>query len=300
MRKEWIAAPKRTSEILKHYQLQAKKSLGQNFLMDPQVLEDMVHVAEVDKQTDVIEIGPGIGALTEFLAERARRVVSFELDQRMLPVLEAELGHYENLTIVPQDILKVDLQQEVADYFPDSQRLVVVANLPYYITTPILFHLLEAQLPIEAYALMMQYEVAERLTASSGTKAYGAITVVMDYYGQAEIALKVPHTAFKPQPKVDSAVLYLKARKEPSVELVNPDFFFKWVQACFQQRRKTLWNNLKRFFSGRDQVEERLMRALERCTIDPKIRAEKLDLADFARLEKALNQEGLIPQVSNG
>ena len=180
MRKEWIAAPKRTSEILKHYQLQAKKSLGQNFLMDPQVLEDMVHVAEVDKQTDVIEIGPGIGALTEFLAERARRVVSFELDQRMLPVLEAELGHYENLTIVPQDILKVDLQQEVADYFPDSQRLVVVANLPYYITTPILFHLLEAQLPIEAYALMMQYEVAERLTASSGTKAYGAITVVMD------------------------------------------------------------------------------------------------------------------------
>ncbi|MCY3024798.1 16S rRNA (adenine(1518)-N(6)/adenine(1519)-N(6))-dimethyltransferase RsmA [Aerococcus loyolae] len=292
MTKSWIATPSRTNAILNRYQLDAKKSLGQNFLMEPQILEKMVEAAAIDQDTDVIEIGPGIGALTEFLCESAGRVLAFEVDDRLLPVLEAELGHYDNLTVLHQDILEADLKASVAQYFPDSKRLAVVANLPYYITTPIIFHFLESDLEVSDFALMMQYEVAERLTAQAGTKAYSALTIVLDYYCQSEIAVKVPKTVFKPRPKVDSAVLHLKRRQDPPVKPQNEDLFFKVVKGAFAHRRKTLWNNLKTLFVGQFQEPADLQAAIEAAGIDPKVRAEQLTIEDFSRLSDALNEAG--------
>ncbi|KAA9302318.1 MULTISPECIES: 16S rRNA (adenine(1518)-N(6)/adenine(1519)-N(6))-dimethyltransferase RsmA [Aerococcus] len=292
MKKKLIATPSRTNEILKRYQLEAKKSLGQNFLMEPQVLADMVATGEIDQETNVIEIGPGIGALTEVLAQEAKEVLAFELDQRLLPVLANELADYDNIHIRHADILEVDIKATVSQYFSADERLLVVANLPYYITTPIIFKLLESGLRFDGFVLMMQKEVAERLTASPNSKAYGSLTIAIDYYCEAEIAFTVPRTVFKPRPNVDSAILYLKRRPEAKLSVQDEDFFFRLVRASFKQRRKTLWNNLRQFFGKDPQVLSRVEEALDQAGIDPKRRAETLTIEEFARLSDALVQVG--------
>ncbi|MDK6369072.1 16S rRNA (adenine(1518)-N(6)/adenine(1519)-N(6))-dimethyltransferase RsmA [Aerococcus sp. UMB9870] len=292
MKKKLIATPSRTNEILKRYQLEAKKSLGQNFLMEPQVLADMVATGEIDQETNVIEIGPGIGALTEVLAQEAKEVLAFELDQRLLPVLANELADYDNIHIHHADILEVDIKATVSQYFSADERLLVVANLPYYITTPIIFKLLESGLRFDGFVLMMQKEVAERLTASPNSKAYGSLTIAIDYYCEAEIAFTVPRTVFKPRPNVDSAILYLKRRPEAKLSVQDEDFFFRLVRASFKQRRKTLWNNLRQFFGKDPQVLSRVEEALDQAGIDPKRRAETLTIEEFARLSDALVQVG--------
>lgn len=295
MAEKWISTPSRTNEILDQYGLKAKKSLGQNFLIEPQILKSMMTIGEVDKDTDVIEIGPGIGALTEFLGTYGRRVLSYELDDRMLEVLSDQLGEFDNIKIKHQDILKADLKKDVLEAFPDSKRLIVVANLPYYITTPILFELLESDLPISAYVLMMQMEVAERLTAQTGDKAYGSLSIATAYYGRATIEKKVPKTVFKPRPNVDSSILLLKRREEPLVQVKNEKAFFKLVRAAFAHRRKTLGNNLKYFFKNKREDLEEVREILDTIGIEDKRRGETLTIDEFAKMSNAFIDANLNP-----
>lgn len=289
---KYIATPSRTGAILKKYKLDAKKSLGQNFLTEPQILQHMIDVAGVDDQTNAIEIGPGIGALTEFLAINAKEVMAFEIDQRLLPVLADTLSEYDNVTVKHQDILEADLNNLMTT-MGEAERTVVVANLPYYITTPIIFNLLEASIQFDQFVLMMQKEVAERLTAAPGTKAYGSLSVAIQYYCDAEIAFKVPRTVFNPQPNVDSAILALTKLDQPRIQVENEAFFFNLVRACFKQRRKTLWNNLRAAFGKEEETVNMLTEALEIAEIDPKQRAETLHIEEFGKLADAIHQKGL-------
>lgn len=293
MKNNYIATPGRTQAILRKYGLAAKKSLGQNFLTEPQVLEDIVEAAGVDKTFNAIEIGPGIGALTEFLAIHAKQVLAFEIDQRFMHALKVELGQYDNINILNEDILEVDLAEEIPKYFDLSEPLAVVANLPYYITTPIIFNLLESKLPIDTFALMMQKEVAERLTAELGTKAYNSLSIAIQYYCDARIAFDVSRTVFDPQPNVDSAILVLDRLDKPRVEVENEDYFFKLVRSSFRQRRKTLWNNLRAAYGKAEETITSLERALEASNIDPKRRAETITIQEFATLADACLQENI-------
>lgn len=282
-----IATPTRTREILEKYNLSAKKSLGQNFIIDSNILRKMVDAGEVDKETTVIEIGPGIGALTEQIAKAAKEVFAFEIDDRFLPVLEDTLSPYPNVRVFHQDILKVDFSAFQEDYLQDTTRLLVIANLPYYITTPIIMHLLESELPVERMLLMMQKEVANRLNAEPSTKAYGSLSIAIQYYTEVEIAFTVPPTVFNPQPNVDSAVIKLDVREKPPVEVKNEPFFTTIVRASFTQRRKTIWNNLRKALGDKEQ-ENALRSAFEVANIDPSRRGESLSIAEFARLADAI------------
>lgn len=289
--KKYIATPTRTNEILKRYKLTMKKSLGQNFIIDPNILANMIEAGEIDKETCVIEIGPGIGALTERLAEAAKKVVTFEVDRRLAPVLKKELADYSNIEVIFEDILQVNLQEIFKTHFSPDDRIVVAANLPYYITTPIIMRFVEEQLPIDMFVMMMQKEVAQRMTAKPSSKAYGSLTMAIDYYTEAEIAFHVPKTVFVPQPNVDSAVLKLKRRIEPKVKVTNETFFFQLIRFSFQQRRKTLWNNLISHFGKEEDVKAQLAKGLETAGIDPGRRAETLSIEEFATLSDQL--EGL-------
>lgn len=291
MNKKYIATPTRTQAILKKYGLDAKKSLGQNFLTEPQILAHIVEVAGIDKTYNVIEIGPGIGALTEFLAIHAKKVLAFEIDRRFIDVLAEELQEYDNVEVVESDILKVDLALEVPKHFDPEEPLAVVANLPYYITTPIIFNLLESQLPIDRFALMMQKEVADRLTAEPNTKAYNSLSIAIQYYCDAHIAFKVPRTVFNPQPNVDSAILVLDRLAAPRVAVKDEAFFFKLVRASFKQRRKTLWNNLRSAFGTGESTTQQLEKVLAISNIDAKRRAETLTIQEFAALANACVDE---------
>ncbi len=289
-----IATPSRTKEILKKHGFSLKKSLGQNFIVEPNVLANIVDAAALDKDTNVIEVGPGIGALTEVLARASKKVVAFEIDDRLIPVLADTLSPYENVEIVHQDILQANLAKTLEASGVDvDERLMVVANLPYYITTPILLHLLEAPLPIDGLVVMMQKEVAERITAAPGSKAYGSLSIAVQYRMQAEVAFIVPKTVFVPQPNVDSAIIKLTRREKPAVSVKNEAFFFEVVRSAFVQRRKTLWNNLLIHFGKDDQTRERLTAALAEANIDPKRRGETLSLEEFARLADCLNDKKL-------
>ena len=288
-----IATPNRTKEILNKYNLAAKKSLGQNFIIDTNILGNMVAAGDVDKSTTVIEIGPGIGALTEQIAKVAKEVYAFEIDDRFLPVLEDTLSPYDNVTVIHQDVLAVDFEAFEAEYLQDAERLIVIANLPYYITTPIIMHLLESSLPVEQMLLMMQKEVANRLEAVPSTKAYGSLTIALKYYTEVEIAFVVPPTVFNPQPNVDSAVIKLDVRKEPIISVQNEKLFFTIVRAAFGQRRKTIWNNLRRALNDKEQ-EDYLRKAFELAQIDPSRRGESLDISEFGRLVDALHESSLI------
>jgi len=283
-----IATPIRTQEILKKYGFSLKKSLGQNFLIDPNVLRNIVSHAKLTKESAAIEIGPGIGALTEHLARTAGHVVAFEIDQRLLPVLEDTLSPYNNVEIVHSDILKADVLEVMKEKLSEYQDVMVVANLPYYVTTPILIKLLMDKLPIRGMVVMMQKEVADRITASPSTKAYGSLSIAIQYYMKAEIAMTVPKTVFIPQPNVDSAVIRLTRHEKALVSVIDEDFLFTVSRASFAQRRKTILNNLQSQLPQGKEKKELILSALAEAEIDPARRGETLSIQEFARLADIL------------
>lgn len=283
-----IATPKRTKEILEKHGFSFKKSLGQNFLIDPNILENIVSHAELSKQVGVIEIGPGIGALTEHLARSAGKVVAYEIDGRLLPVLEDTLSPYNNVKVIHQDILEADVKQMLEEEFSGYEEIIVVANLPYYITTPIIMKFLLERIPISGMIIMMQKEVADRITATPGTKAYGSLSIAIQYYMDASVAMIVPKTVFVPQPNVESAVLKLTRKERSPVHVIDEDFLFQVSKGSFIQRRKTILNNLQTSLPDGKKKKDNILAAFEAVDIDPGRRGETLTIAEFALLSNAL------------
>ena len=281
MDKPIIASPQVTQHILNRFKLRADKKLGQNFLIDENVVRQIVAAAELSEADTVLEVGPGIGTLTQGLAESKAKVVAVELDTRLLPVLATTLEGYDNVRVVHGDILKVNIMEEVG-----APEFKVCANLPYYITTPIIFALLEKRLPMERLVAMVQKEVAERMAAQPGGKDYGALSVAIQYYTEPEIAFIVPPTSFIPAPAVDSAVIVCKRRSKPPVEVCDEALFFRVVKAAFSLRRKMLSNSLKNMGIKGEQVTK----WLELAGVDGKRRAETLSLEDFAKLTNSFNE----------
>lgn len=284
-----IATPIRTRDILEKYGFSFKKSLGQNFLIDTNVLKRIVDHAELTEDSAAIEIGPGIGALTEQLARRSKKVVAFEIDQRLLPILEETLAPYPNTTVIHEDVLKADVKGVIEKELSEIADLMVVANLPYYVTTPIIMKLLEEKLPIRGIVCMLQKEVADRIAAKPGTKDYGSLSIAIQYYTEAETVMIVPKTVFVPQPNVDSAVIRLTKRKEPAVSVIDESFFFQLIRISFAQRRKTLLNNLTNGLPEGKQKKEEILSALKQAEIDPGRRGETLSIEEFARLSDHLS-----------
>ncbi len=276
-----IASPQVTNHILHKFKLRADKKLGQNFLIDENVVRKIVEAAELSEADTVLEVGPGIGTLTQGLAESKAQVVAVELDKRLLPVLDTTLEGYDNVRIVSGDILKVDIMAEVG-----KDNFKVCANLPYYITTPIIFALLEKRLPMERLVAMVQKEVAERMAAQPGGRDYGALSVAIQYYTEPEIAFIVPSVSFIPAPAVESAVIVCKRRAKPPVEVEDEALFFRVVKAAFSLRRKMLSNALKNMGISSEQCSK----WLELAEIDGKHRGETLTLQDFARLTNTFKQ----------
>lgn len=280
----------RTRDILAQYGIHLKKSLGQNFLTDPFVLDKIVGASQLTERSGVLEIGPGIGALTERLAEVAAKVVAVELDQRLVPVLRQLFQGQDHVEIIHGDATTIDLTRIFDQHFQDVDSIHVVANLPYYVTSPIIIRLLEARLPLTNIVIMIQKEVADRLGAKPGTKDYGSLSVFVQYFAEAETVARVPSHVFVPRPQVDSAVTRLTLRPKPAVDVQNEELFFKVVRAAFAQRRKTLLNTLHaRLLSSftKEEVQQWLLEA----EIDPKRRGETLDLAEFANLTQVIQQK---------
>lgn len=288
-RKEpWLGTPARTIEILQKYGFRFQKKFGQNFLIDPHVLEKIVRAAEIGPDDCVMEIGPGIGTLTQYLAYASREVYAVEIDRNLIPILEDTLSDWDNVTVINQDILTLDLNRFVEEH-NGGRPVKVVANLPYYITTPILMELLEKKVPLESVTVMVQKEVAERMQASPGTKDYGALSLAVQYYTRPEIVAHVPPNCFMPRPNVGSAVIRLTGRSaEERVPVHDEKLMFRLIRASFAQRRKTLFNGLRN--SGeldfsREQIEE----ATKKCALPESIRGEALELWQFAELADALS-----------
>ena len=278
-----IATTARTREILNTYNLRAKKNFGQNFLVDASVTGRMASTLRDDSV--VIEVGPGIGSLTEELAKRAKHVRSYEIDERLIPVLEDTLKDYDNVEIVLQDILETDINKELQPLVDKYKHIEFAANLPYYITTPVLFKLFESSIPFEKIVVMIQKEVADRFSAKPGTKEYGALSVESQYLYDVKKLFNVPRTSFNPAPNVDSAVIsFTKHEKNKTVD--NEKLFFELVKACFKQRRKTLYNNLREYFDSKEKAELLLLKA----NIPLETRAEMLDLNQYIELYKALKE----------
>ena len=288
-----IASPTRTRAIMETYGLTFKKSLGQNFLTDINVLKKIVAAAEVSEADDVIEIGPGIGALTEQLAKAAHQVLALEIDDRLLPVLKETLAPYPNVEVIHQDILKANLKELIAEHFDGQHRLKIVANLPYYITTPIIMHLLATELAFDQIVVMMQKEVANRLAAQPGSKDYGSLSIGVQYEMDCQIAFIVPKTVFVPQPKVDSAIISLTKKKAKEYQPQDERFFHQLVRGAFMHRRKSLWNNLQGLYGKQAEVKEKLSQALAQAEIEPSVRAERLTIADFVQLADCLLATGV-------
>lgn len=287
---EDIASPKRTKELLQKFGFTLKKSLGQNFLIDHNILHKIVSASDLSPDKGALEIGPGIGALTQQLAKSAGRVVAVEIDQRLLPMLEETLSPYPHTTVVHGDVLKVDLKELFDKYFQDVSKVSVVANLPYYVTTPIIMKLLEEKLPLENIVVMIQKEVADRMAAKPGGKEYGSLSIAVQYYCIPEVVTIVPRTVFIPQPNVDSAVIRLKVREQPPVEVEDEAFFFDVVQSSFVQRRKTIYNNLAaKYFTK--ETKSRLEAILHESGIDPSRRGETLSMEEYSVLSRNLARE---------
>ncbi|RNB82744.1 16S rRNA (adenine(1518)-N(6)/adenine(1519)-N(6))-dimethyltransferase RsmA [Brevibacillus fluminis] len=287
-----IATPTRTKEILTNHGFTFKKSLGQNFLIDTNILHNIVESADLDADKAVMEIGPGIGALTEQLCRAAGRVTAVEIDQRLLPILSDTLSPYSNVSVVHGDVLELDLHKVVREQFAGYDKFSVVANLPYYVTTPILMKLLEERLPIENIVVMIQKEVAERIAAKPGTKDYGSLSVAAQFYAEASVEMIVPASVFVPKPNVDSAVIKLAIRQKPAVDVLDEAMFFRVVKASFAQRRKTLLNNLQHNLFRKDQ-KEAVIQLLESIGIDPTRRGETLSLDEYAKLANEVVRTGL-------
>lgn len=283
-----IATPVRTRGILERHGFSFKKSLGQNFLIDTNILKKIVGFAELHEASGVIEIGPGIGALTEQLARSSKKVVAFEIDQRLLPILAETLSPYSNVAVIHEDVLKADVRKTINEEFQGIDDLMVVANLPYYVTTPIIMKLLEEQIPIRGIVVMLQKEVADRISARPGTKEYGSLSIAIQYYMEAEVVMIVPKTVFVPQPNVDSAVIRLTKRDRPAVQVKDEDFFFHVTKTSFAQRRKTLLNNLTSGLTDGKQKKDKILDALNKSGIDPSRRGETLSLGEFAQLANEL------------
>jgi 16S rRNA (adenine1518-N6/adenine1519-N6)-dimethyltransferase len=283
-----IATPVRTKAVLDKYGFTFKKSLGQNFLIDTNILRKIVKSAELTEMSGAVEIGPGIGALTEQLAKVCKKVIAFEIDHRLIPVLKDTLSPYPHVSIIHQDFLKANVNQVLRDYFSDDQEISIVANLPYYITTPIIMKCLEDKLPFKNMVVMMQKEVGDRIVAKPGTKNYGSLTLAIQYFTTAEIVLHVPKTVFMPQPNVDSVVVRLRKREKPIVEVKDESFFFKVIKSSFGQRRKTILNNLTNSFEQGKEKKELILACLNLAEIDPKRRGETLTIEEFAKLSDVL------------
>src|SRR5699024_1603948 len=259
-----------------------KKSLGQNFIVDLNVINSVLDKADIGTQTGIIEVGPGIGSLTEQLAKRAGKVVAFEIDQRLIPVLHDTLSPYDNITVINEDILKADIDRAIKGYFKGMEEVIVVANLPYYITTPIIMNFLEQNLPIERYYVMMQKEVGERISALPHTKSYGSLSIAIDYYTNARTVQIVPKTVFMPNPNVDSIVVEMVKRENKKVEIDDEGLFFKLTRTAFAQRRKTIVNNYISAFENGKKLKNEINELLESAGIDPKRRGESLTIEEYA------------------
>lgn len=273
-------------DILEENGFHFSKSLGQNFLTDESVLEKIVSASGIDKETNVIEIGPGFGTLTQRLCAAAKKVVCIEIDSAAVPILKKNLDECDNLEIINADVLKCDLQKIADEYF-EGGSVKIAANLPYYITTPIIMNVLESGINIDSLTIMIQKEVAQRIAASEGTKDYGALSVAVNFYSKPEVIVNVPPSAFIPQPKVSSTVIKLTLRDKPPVEVNNPSGYFKVVKAAFGQRRKTLLNALSNSPAiplSKAEVAE----VLKECGIDEKRRGETLTLQDFADISNLI------------
>ena len=274
-----------THQLLREYGLTAKKKYGQNFLTDQNILVSIVDAAEITKQDAVIEIGPGLGALTEHLCERAGFVLAYEIDKDLISILEGNLKNYPNFKVLNQDVLKSDVEADISTYLKEFQNVYVVANLPYYITTPIILGLLSKCLPIQRYVLMMQLEVADRICGKPSTKDYNALSIVIGYKAKATKVLKVPRTVFVPAPNVDSAVVRLDTYDTLPVKAMNEELFYQVVRISFEQRRKTLYNNLSLAYP-----KEFVGQMLASLNINPSIRAEALSIHEFVLMSDYITQ----------
>lgn len=285
--KAYLGNPSKTSEILNKFGLTAQKRYGQNFLIDSNILEKIVASAGITEEDTVLEIGPGIGTLTQHLAEAAKKVICVEIDRNMIPVLEYTLADFENVTVINQDILKADIVNILKENGAESAK--VVANLPYYITTPIIMELLEKDLPIESITVMIQKEVAERMQTGPGSKDYGALSLAVAFYSKAEVKMTVSPNCFIPRPNVDSAVIRLDKLKEPAVKVKDRAEMFRIIKGAFEQRRKTLTNALSHS-SAYKTDKKNIENALLEMGKNINIRGEELTLEEFARLSDILTQ----------
>lgn len=284
----YLGNPKKTIEVLQKYEFVFQKKYGQNFLIDTHVLDKIINAAEITKEDFVLEIGPGIGTMTQYLASSAREVFAVEIDRALIPILEDTLSEYENVTILNEDILKVDIRK-LAEEHNQGRPIKVVANLPYYITTPIIMGLFEEEVPVESITVMVQKEVADRMQTGPGSKDYGALSLAVQYYASPYIVANVPPNCFMPRPKVGSAVIRLSRHEKPPVDVKDPRLMFRIIRASFNQRRKTLVNGLKNA-QDLDFTKEEIERAVSACGFPAGIRGEALTLQNFADLANCLSE----------
>ena len=282
-----IGTINKTREILEKNGFYMKKKFGQNFLIDQNILSGIVQKAEIDKNVNVIEIGPGIGSLTEHLLENANKVISYEIDNSLIPILTEQFASYDNFTLINQDILKANIAEDVKKHFNDNLPVYVVANLPYYITTPIIMHLLENVPEIKRYAVMVQLEVADRIVANKGGKDYNNLTIAINYRAKTYKALNVSRNVFMPKPNVDSAVVIFDIYDEKPYKVNNEKFFLELIRKAFANRRKTLVNNLNQ---GYNVSKEDITSILEELNLSPTIRSEALSIEQFTVLSDILEK----------
>lgn len=288
MTRPYLGDPKYTIEVLQKYNFAFQKRFGQNFLIDTHVLEKIIASAQITKDDFVLEIGPGIGTMTQYLAEAAREVAAVEIDHTLIPILADTLKDWDNVTVINNDILKVDIRALALEK-NQGRPIKVVANLPYYITTPIIMGLFENQVPIDSITIMVQKEVADRMQVGPGTKDYGALSLAVQYYAKPQIVANVPPNCFMPRPKVGSAVIRLERYENPPVDVNDEKLMFRIIRASFNQRRKTLVNGLKNspeLHFSKEQIEQ----ALETCGLSLNIRGEALTLEQFAQLANAFDE----------
>lgn len=281
-----LGIPRNTIEILQKYHFDFQKKYGQNFLIDVSVLEKIIRAAEISGEDCVLEIGPGIGTMTQYLAESAREVIAVEIDRNLIPILEETLSEYDNVTVINDDILKVDIQGIAAER-NGGRPIKVVANLPYYITTPIIMGLFEKHIPLRSITVMVQKEVADRMQVGPGTKDYGALSLAVQYYAKPEVVANVPSNCFIPRPGVGSAVIRLTRYEKPPVSVEDERKMFALIRAAFNQRRKTLVNSLRNA-PGLGVSRERVSAVLEEMQLSPTVRGEALTLEQFAELSNRI------------
>lgn len=290
----YLATPTATAEIIKKYNFAFQKRFGQNFLIDSNIVSKIIKLSEITEKDCVVEIGPGIGTMTQHLAEKAGQVIAVEIDKNLIPILNETLGEYDNVTIINDDILKVDIRQ-MAEEKNGGRPIKIVANLPYYITTPIIMGLFESNVPLSSITIMVQKEVAERMQVGPGTKDYGALSLAVQYYARPEIVLNVPSTCFMPRPGVGSAVIRLQKYETPPVNVKDEKKMFSIIRAAFNQRRKTLANALANGFVYKDADgnseavgRQKVYDALEKMNLSQNVRGEVLSLEQFAELSDLL------------